>query len=62
MPDMDREELEETVAAAICCHTRWSLAVEWEVETVMKAIDRYVEYLKNQEEKEEHSQHDASGP
>lgn len=39
---MTREELQETVAATICCHTRMSPAVQWEVDLVMGAIEKYV--------------------
>jgi hypothetical protein len=39
---MTREELEETVASAICCHTRMSLAVQWEIDLLMGAIDKHV--------------------
>ena len=39
---MTREELEETVAATICCHTRMSPAVQWEIDLLMGAIDKHV--------------------
>lgn len=39
---MTRAELQETVASTICSHTRMSPAVQWEVDLVMGAIDKYV--------------------
>lgn len=39
---MTREELQETVATAICCHTRMSPAVQWEIDLLMGAIDKHV--------------------
>lgn len=39
---MTREELEDTVASVICCHTRMSPAVQWEINLLMGAIERYV--------------------
>lgn len=42
---MTREELEETVASTICCHTRMSPAVQWEVDLLMGAIDKHVAHV-----------------
>lgn len=39
---MTREELEETVASTICCHTRMSPAVQWEINLLMGAIDKHL--------------------
>lgn len=39
---MTREELQETVASTICCHTRMSPAVQWEIDLLMGAIDKHV--------------------
>lgn len=39
---MTRAELQETIASAICCHTRMSPAVQWEVDLVMGAVDKHV--------------------
>ncbi|MGW6218356.1 hypothetical protein ACWF8U_00610 [Streptomyces olivaceus] len=39
---MTREELQETVAATICCHTRMSRAVQWEIDLLMGAIEKHV--------------------
>lgn len=39
---MTREELEETVASTICCHTQMSPAVQWEIDLLMGAIDKHV--------------------
>jgi hypothetical protein len=40
---MTREELEEVVASTICCHTRMSPAVEWEINVLMGAIEKHVQ-------------------
>lgn len=40
---MTREELAEVVASTICCHTRMSPAVQWEIDLLMGAIDRHVD-------------------
>lgn len=42
---MTREELEETVASTICCHTRMSPAVQWEIDVLMGAIDKHVAHV-----------------
>lgn len=40
---MTREELAEVVASTICCHTKMSPAVQWEVNLVMGAIEKHVQ-------------------
>ncbi|MGW6946205.1 hypothetical protein ACWGHD_04680 [Streptomyces xanthophaeus] len=40
---MTREELAELVASTICCHTKMSPAVQWEVDLVMGAIEKHVQ-------------------
>lgn len=40
---MTREELAEVVAATICCHTRMSPAVQWEIDNLMGAIEKHVQ-------------------
>jgi hypothetical protein len=40
---MTREELAEVVASTICCHTRMSPAVQWEIDTLMGAIEKHVQ-------------------
>ncbi|MEV8475965.1 hypothetical protein [Streptomyces sp. NPDC051173] len=40
---MTREELAEVVASIICCHTKMSPAVQWEIDTVMGAIEKHVQ-------------------
>jgi hypothetical protein len=44
LPDVPvtREELEETVASVICCHTRMSPAVQWEIDLLMGAVDKHI--------------------
>lgn len=39
---MSREELQETIASALCCHTRMSPAVQWEIDLLMDAIDKHI--------------------
>jgi hypothetical protein len=50
---MTREELEETVASTICCHTRMSPAVQWEIDLLMGAIDKHTARLRERAEKAE---------
>lgn len=45
---MTREELEETVASTICCHTQMSPAVQWEIDLLMGAIDKHVTHILNE--------------
>jgi hypothetical protein len=45
---MTREELEETVASTICCHTRMSPAAQWEIDLLMSAIDKHLAPVLNE--------------
>jgi exoribonuclease II len=45
---MTREELRETVASTICCHTRMSPALQWEIDLLMGAIDKHINFLAKQ--------------
>lgn len=54
-PPMTREELEDTIAAAITSHSLRSGpdALNWEISLVMSAVDKYIKYLQDSNNEEE---------